>query len=260
MRKLLLLFVVLLVLLSWAGWAYRVRIASDALTHGLGVPTEVSDVEVSTHGLVLRGVSLGTSKKPSQSPALKVDTVRITFSPWRIWDNPMHIQELDLDNVYVILDSTSWDGFSKNWSTVFQKLAQKVTDSQHPSKGDSSHEDEEERRYVLDRVVVTNIHVSMENRKIPALAGSASAVVRLELHDVGAQTPRSLQKTVQLLLGAILEQAAAPHPQLSNFADGVLRNADEELKNVIKTIKDQYHEHKENGMWQKVRSYFDWGS
>jgi hypothetical protein len=42
------------------------------------------------------------------------------------------------------------------------------------------------------------------------------------------------------VLAAILEQAATAHPQLNHFADSVLSNADDEMKSVIKSIKEQH--------------------
>lgn len=247
MRKLFILFALVLVFVSWIGWTYRVRLVSETLTRNFGVPTHVADVELSTHGVVLRGLAM---QGPGQSSALAIETVRVTLKPWNMLADPVHLSEVTLDNVYVILD------VSKNWTALFNRLTKQ--EAAVSSVPETNHEARADKRYIVDHVIVTNIHVSLDNRPISALNGEKPTVARLELRDVGAQSPRSLQQTVQLVLGAILEQASGSHPQLGTFADGLMRNADEELKSVLKNIKQQYQEASEDGTWKRVRSFFDW--
>ncbi len=254
MRKLFFLFAVLLICVSWAAWTYRVHLASETLTRSLGVTAQVQDVELSTHGLILRGLSLGGSDDRKDQRAICVDSIRVTLKPWNLWQNPAHISELSVDGVYLLLDTTSWQAFARNWAVLFDHLTSK--DSKESNA--ESHATYEPKTYVIDHVVITNIHVSRDRKSIPKLRGSVPALARLELEDVGSRSPRSLPQTVQLVLGAILENVTVLHPEFSNVADHVVRNADEELQKVMKSIKEQYHDTKKEGIWKRVRGWFDW--
>lgn len=260
MRKLFILLVIGIVCVSWFGWTYRVRLVSDALTKNLGVHAEVSDVELSTHGLVLRGFTVGTSvdKDAKINPALVADSIRITLQPLNWWKEPVVISEIVADGVYVILDISTWDSYAANWAHLFAGFS-KVKKKSSGAQGGHEHSGQNPKGYIVDHVVVTNIHVTLEKRNLASLSSATPAIARLDLYDIGRHSPRTLQQTVELVISAILEQSTAAHPKLSAVADSVISTADEELKNVLKTIKQQYRETGEKGVWKKVQSFFDWG-
>lgn len=253
MRKLFFLFAVLLICVSWLAWTYRVRLVSETLTRGIGITTKVYDVELSTHGLILRGFAMGGSENGKDQRAILVDSIRITFQPWNLWYNPVHISEVSMNGVFLLLDMNSWRGFARNWSAVFDRLAQRSS-AQTNGETQAPYLD---RNFVIDHVVVTNIYVTADRKAIPKLRGTTPILARLELDDVGSESPRSLPQTVQLLLGAILENVTVIHPELTNVTDRVVQNADKELQKVMNSIKQQYHETKKEGVWNRIRSWFE---
>ncbi|MDP1834648.1 MAG: hypothetical protein Q8K75_01850 [Chlamydiales bacterium] len=260
MRKLFILLVVGLVCVSWFGWTYRVRLVSDTLTKNLGVHAEVSDVELSTHGLILRGFTVGASKDKDAriNPALVADSIRITLQPLNWWKEPVVISEIAADGVYVILDMSMWESYAANWAHLFAGFS-KAKKKSPVVEGAHEHSGQNQKGYIIDHVVVTNIHVTLEKRNLASLSSATPAIARLDLYDIGRNSPRTLQQTAELVIGAILEQATISHPKLSAVTDGVISSADEELKKVLKTIKQQYRESGEKGVWKKVQSFFDWG-
>jgi hypothetical protein len=257
LRRLLLIFILLFAGVSWLGWTYRVKIVSEVLTHNLGVSTTVEDVEISTHGFIVRGLCIGCSKDPKPSPVLHADYVRVTFQPLIMLKEPRHISEIAIDGVYVILDIGLFERYSANWGKLFKKLKEKAK----VVSNESGHAviPKPEKGYVIDHIVITNIHVTMEKRSMPLLPGSIPAVARLELYDIGKESPRTIKQIAELILGAVLEQATGSHPQLSALTDTVINNGDEELKKVLKSIKKQFHDTDVQGMWKKVQSFFEWG-
>jgi hypothetical protein len=233
LRRLLLIFILLFAGVSWLGWTYRVKIVSEVLTHNLGVSTTVEDVEISTHGFIVRGLCIGCSKDPKPSPVLHADYVRVTFQPLNMLKEPRHISEIAIDGVYVILDIGLFERYSANWGKLFKKLKEKAK----VVSNESGHAviPKPEKGYVIP------------------------AVARLELYDIGKESPRTIKQIAELILGAVLEQATGSHPQLSALTDTVINNGDEELKKVLKSIKKQFHDTDVQGMWKKVQSFFEWG-
>ncbi len=254
MRKLIFIFAILLICVSWLTWTYRVRVTNEALSRGLGVPVQVQDVEISTHGLVLRGLSMGPSEDPKVSPAIFVDSIRAIFSPWQLWQNPAHISELDVDGVYFTLDVTSMQGMAKNWTKLLDRLAGK--DKQNSEKATES--DSDPRKYIIDYVLVTNVYAAIQKGGQSGYREATPALARLELHDVGSGSPHTLAQTTQLVLKAIMEQAIALNPQFNGVVDSLLRNADVELKKALKTVKKQFKESGASDSWDKVKGWFDW--
>ncbi len=254
MRKLFFVFAILLVCVSWLTWTYRVRVANEALSRGLGVPVKVQDVEISTHGLVLRGFSMGPSDDPMMSPAIFIDSIRTVVNPSQLWSNPTRISELDVDGVYLTLDVTSLQGMAKNWAKLLDSLAGK--EKQHVEK--ESESSGEPRKYIIDYVVVTNVFVAIQKGGQSGYREATPALARLELHDVGSGSPHTLAQTTQLILTAVLEQATSLHPQLTSVTDRLLRNADTEIKKALKSVKKQFQEIKASDAWDKVKGWFDW--
>ncbi len=258
MRKLLFLILVIGGLVGYLGWNNRVSLVSDYLSRKLGAPAAIDDLEISTHGLVVRNLRLAPPDGHVDNPVLLVQYLRARFSPFAVFSNPMKLSEVRVAGVIVMIPHSPWNSFKPDWSLLLDKLGEikehatragragrQVAVSTEPSV-------DKERRYIIEHLLVEDVYLVTDAQSGGPLG--APAIRKLELYDVGKDSPRTLPQTLQVVLGAIFEQTAALSGDVRGLLEQVRDGADRELKNVLDSLRKSDGQGK--SWWKSIKKAF----
>jgi hypothetical protein len=134
MRKLLLVLGILIVALASVtllAWVYRANVAAHILAQELSVPVHINLLEIQKGEASLRRLWIGNPKQSKTQPAFTAESIVVTATLDQIMGNPLVIEEIVFEDIFVGVELYSKNGTDNNWAHILQehkKLERKSRD------------------------------------------------------------------------------------------------------------------------------------
>lgn len=233
---------------------------SRTLSTQLGVPAKISDLELSTHGLVLRGLRIGPQDEGTFTPSLVIDRLRVQVSPFQFFTDPVVVTEVELENALVVLHLSTWGWGPSDWDALLQTLGQKAQKEEQQAQ---TPEASKARRYVIKKLNVSDVRLAVNPGMESAEKVAVPAITHFELTNVGNQHPRPLADITRMVLSILLQEASQPHKALKAVVERVWTDADSELRSLLRertgTKQPPNGNEKKNDLWEKTKQLWKWG-
>lgn len=240
MKKLLLIFLAVVVVLAGAGyWAYHsldlvVRVAIEHYAPQVaGVPVKVGSVDISAadgRGVV-RNVEIGNPRGFTAPSAARVGEIRVVLDPASVTESLVRIHELTVQSPAITYErgehGTNLDAIRKN-------IEGYIASSGGPSDSRPAQAKPGRRKFVVDRLSIRGGRVTMTN---PALHGQGINfnLPDIELSDVGKRqgglTASEIGRIVAAELEARIAQRVITNVEL--LRKGGVEGAVDALKGLI---------------------------
>ena len=215
MRKVLLILFFLLVIIAGAGY-FAYNNAATILAKIISDKTHVA-VTIDSSGFkkdefTIHDFQMANPKGTRLPTALRVQTTDIKAPYKHYFKDPIEINEIHLDNVYVNIQIYDKDQTKGNWQTIMGNIA-------HDNKSPLSVE----REAIIRRLLLTNIRIDLilSDGKLHQL----SPIERLEFRDVTSEKGIPTQEIAEIIVQKMMQQI---------FLQQGLKNIIEAPVNVIK--------------------------
>ncbi len=193
MKKVLALIAFCLVLAVAAavvGWSMKTQIAAHFIGKQLHVPAEVGSFDLSSTRASLRELWIGNPPGSRTKTSFTARDVTIDSTWGQLRGDPLVIDEIDLDTIFVGVEFYNRDGKDNNWSRMLSKEAKESKGSQ--------------RGYLIKTLVLSNLTVQVtqadgSTKRYPTIA-------HMEFHNISSETGLPLDQIEKAIFQLVLKE------------------------------------------------------
>ncbi|SCA63996.1 hypothetical protein SCG7086_BN_00020 [Chlamydiales bacterium SCGC AG-110-P3] len=199
-------------ILSVAGasylWERRARYVSRWMTETLQVESAIKDINYTNRILTLANLHIGTPEGSKSTTALAATEVRVTVDWKSLISNDVLIEEIALDSPLLSFELYSADGSENSWASIINRLNL------------AGSKEEPSTRYKIQKIVLTDVRIQIENPHIDGSFDNPDPIERIELHDIGSESPLPHRMILATILREVLQQSTID-PALQNMLSNV---------------------------------------
>lgn len=100
------------------GWFFRARVLSHLITQELKIPAAIGSIELFKGGSKIVDLWLGTPRHSHSKTSLLVETININASKKTLFSDPVTIEKIDFDNVFIGVEFYDSTGEKNNWTNL----------------------------------------------------------------------------------------------------------------------------------------------
>ncbi|WP_420421001.1 hypothetical protein [Simkania sp.] len=196
MRKVLLIIFFLVVIIAGVGYlAYdnAATILAKIIAHKTHVAVTIDSIDFKKEEFTIHDFQMANPKGTRLPTALRVQTIDVKAAYKRYFENPIEINEIHLDNVYVNIQIYDKDQTRGNWQTIMGNI-------DHDNKSPLSVE----REAIIRRLLLTNIRIDLilSDGKLHQL----SPIERLEFNDITSERGIPTQEIAEIIVQKMMHQ------------------------------------------------------
>lgn len=196
------------------GYFNAATILSNIMSKKLQVPVAISSVHFGDAEFSLYELQIANPKKAKMPTALKAKTIDVKAPYLDYFKNPIVIDEIHIDQIYVNIELYNKDQSEGNWQTILGQM----------------HEDHGgffsiQRESVIKTLLLTNIYIDLilSDGKLHRL----SPIERLEFHDVTSEKGIPMHEISEIIVQKMMH---------SIFLEKGLQTIIEAPANIIKGL------------------------
>lgn len=218
MRKFLIILSVLIVALFAIGYVvYRNAgtLLERIVSEKTNLQTTIASLNFNPEEIVIKDFQIANPKEAALPVALNVNTLSVKAPYKNYLKNPIVIQDIHLDNIYINIQLYDQSQEQGNWQTLIAQMQEK---EQKPSFFAVK------RETVIQRLLITNIQIDL------ILADGSrrmlSPIRKLEFYDISSSEGIPIQKIVQAIIQHMVRSIFLEKGIKSLFraSEGIFRN------------------------------------
>ena len=219
MKKFLAILVALLLLALGAGYfvySHAGYFLERIISSQTNLSTTIGNVRFDPGQIVVEDLQIANPKEARLPTALKINTLSVT-APYRHYlKNPVVIDDIHLDQIYINIQLYDRSQTRGNWQTLIARMRENTKERSFFSI---------ERETKIKRLLITNIHIDFISAN--GQRRMLSPIRRLEFHDISSAEGIPIQKIVQAII---------QHMVQSIFLEKGLRSLFQAPQNLLRGI------------------------
>lgn len=190
MRKVLVILFFLIVVVIGVGYlAYdnAATILSKIISHKTRVAVTMDSIDFKREEFTIHNLQMANPKGTRLPTALRVQTIDVKAPYKHYFKNPIEIDEIHLDSLYVNIQIYNKDQTEGNWQTIMGNVA-------HDNKSPLSVE----REAIIKRLLLTNIRIDLilSDGKLHQL----SPIEKIEFQDITSEKGIPTQEIAEIIV------------------------------------------------------------
>lgn len=169
------LFLALIILailsVTFLAWANKENILAHFLSRELHVPTSLRLLEIDKQGATLDHFWVGNPPHSQTSTSFAAETTRIDTSLDALFGNPLVIEKIEIDNIFVGIEFYDKQGTKTNWNVILP---------------DEKEETKSSRDYLIKTLILHNLTV--EVTKVDGTVKRYPTISEMEFHNITSET------------------------------------------------------------------------
>jgi hypothetical protein len=174
MRKIFLFLVLSILCLAVAAaitWTNRENILAHFLSRQLHVPVTIRSLEIGKTSAEISRLWIGNFPGSRNSTSFTSESLKLEAKLDEIFGNPVTIESIDLDNIFVEIEFYDAQGKESNWGRILEKKGEKKKNS---------------KEYLIRTLVLSNLTV--EVTQADGKVKRYPTIKRMEFHNIGSET------------------------------------------------------------------------
>lgn len=143
-------FIFILVGVCFYGYFNRTKIASYILTRTFQVHSSIASIDLNFKDAnsTIHHLKIDNPKEAKEPTALKIEKIKTKVSYFNYFKNPIDIDEIHVDNIYVNIEIYNKERTESNWNTLLSSMT-------------IDHEEDSliQRTVKIKTLLFTNIHI-----------------------------------------------------------------------------------------------------
>jgi len=190
MKKLFFILISILIIaagLGYLAYANSSLIVAEIISNKTKTPVTINRIDFKKESFVVSELQVGNPKKARLPTALKVNTIEVQAPFRNYFGNPIHIEQIHLDDVYVNIQLYNKAQTKGNWQTIMENMVE-----EHRSIFSN------ERVAVIKKLILTNIQIDI------ILANGdhhrLSPIDRLEFDNISSDEGIPIQEISEIII------------------------------------------------------------
>ncbi|MDB6082089.1 MAG: hypothetical protein JWO53_1361 [Chlamydiia bacterium] len=229
MKKWITFFVLftLLIVVSFVGYTYlhRAEFLSTILSKTLNISMKVKNIQISKHGLLVKGINVQNPQGCTLKNALQVDRIEVKMD-WvelvkaliGVKNKKIVIDQIKIISPQMSVELFTLTGSDTNWKRLLSNMP-------------AGNDEPSSRKFEIKRLVITNIGLEIKQQNISQSSFKPSPIAKLEFKNLGSDTAASAQEIIRGVFTALVSEAAK-ELQLKNM------QPEEVIKKLPPTVQD----------------------
>lgn len=198
---------------------------SDRLSRALQVFVSVKDItlrptKISIEDLMIGNVSPGILPKAFSAETIDINAPLTTYA-----NNPIVIDTIAIDNIYLGLEFDSPSSTTGNWASLFAPLSDKKNSSK-----------EDKKSVTIKKLVLTNIQVELVYRNSPNNIKKLPPIKEIVLTDINTEEGMPMEQIMHSVLGQMLKSIFIKE-NIKNALDGIFNSPQSGVKELLSPLK-----------------------
>jgi len=214
-------FSAIIIILLVCGIALYFRlpsIISDKLTQALQVPVLIEKIYGSLHNITIKSISVGNVPKSILPKAFSAETISVDTPLTNYTKDPIIIESITLDHVYLGLEFVSPSNLQSNWSAILNNIP--------PS---TSTDSSANKTTIIKTLTIKNIRVELAYKSQNGKVQTLPLIDQIVLTNINTEEGLPMNQIMHTVLGEMLK---------SIFIKENLKGAVENLLNPQNTLQD----------------------
>lgn len=188
MKKIVALVLLLCIAALFFAWTMTTQIVAHMIGKQLHVSASIESFNFSSTRASIQGLQIGTPPKSRTKTSFAAQNVTVDSTFSQITGNPLIIDEIDLNTIFVGVEFYDGSGKDNNWSRM---LAQEET--KHSQKG-----------YLIRTLILTNLTVQVT--KADGSTKRYPTIARMEFHNISSETGLPLDQIEKAIFQLVLKE------------------------------------------------------
>jgi hypothetical protein len=185
----LMLVLLIIIALVISAWLLKAPVFSSYLTNKMGVPVSVGNIAIRPSKTKMKNFRINNPRKFKKDAAFKVKHAEIDYNFHHLFGNPIELDQIALDGVYLNIEITNAERSESNWTVIGSKLAK--------------NENTTGKEVIIHKLILT--HITVEVSGLGLVAGLAVPKVqyfdRWEFDEIDSQHGFPTEDLIQKIFG-----------------------------------------------------------
>ena len=209
-----LLALVLVVLIGLAFlWIKVPDLVAKQLSKQMQVEVKIGDIALSAHSIGVKNLEIGNPKNSILPKAYSAGSIEVKASLSNYLKDPIVIDELQINQIYVGLEFASPISPSGNWSTILENMKKSAPVSKK----------KEARSVLIKKLILTDIRSDLIFTQQGGKVQNLLPIDRLELNNVSSEAGVSLDQIARVILEQTLN-ALLKKQSLQSMIENVIQS------------------------------------
>ena len=194
-------------------WSRVPDALANNLSKKLGVRVEIEDIDISPSTLTIDNFEIGNVPRGVLAKALAIESTRFDASLTKYLGNPIVIEKIQMDNVYLGLEFDSATSTKGNWTRIFGNLQQNTTTAptKDKKKGKTQQTPQPKnsdggKTVIIKEVVINNISVDLVYLQGGGKIKKLPMIKQIVLKNINTQEGFPVDQLMNSVLGQMLTQ------------------------------------------------------
>jgi hypothetical protein len=191
MRKFLLFLVLAVLCLAIAvavAWTNRENILAHFMSRQLHVPVSIRALEITKTSAEISRLWIGNFPHSQTSTSFTAESLKLEANLEQVVENPVTIEEIDIDNIFVGIEFYDAAGNDSNWSRMLQENGQKKKNS---------------RDYLIRTLMLRNLTV--EVTQADGKVKRYPTIKQMEFHNISSATGFPIEKIEKAIFNLMMQ-------------------------------------------------------
>lgn len=164
-------------------WLIKTPLIATYLTHKLGVPVSLNWISLTPSQTKMKGFKINNPIGYKSATAFKAKQIEIDYAFRQLFSNPMEVNEIDMENVFLDIELNNISGAKNNWTAIAARM---------PKEGASAKE------WQIHKLAITNLTVVI--RGLGLKGGTKKKTIpHIEFHNISSKTGFPTKKLIQAI-------------------------------------------------------------
>ncbi len=215
---------VIIILIAIVGVFIGLQVApslvSSSLSKKMGVDVSIGSIGASSDEVKVQYVSIANPAGSKLPKAFSVDKIAVDSPLTNYVKDPIIIDEITLDNVYLSIEAASpTGGLSGNWG--------KIIDNLNKSSPPAAKSDKKGTQVTIKKLILTNINVDLVTLLQAGSVQRLPTIPRLEFTNISSDSGMPIEPIISAILAAVLK---------NNGIESILENVIKGPKGLFDTL------------------------
>jgi hypothetical protein len=197
---------------------------SDKISQALQVFVSVKDVSLRPSTIAISDLTIGNVSPGILPKAFSAKTIDFSAPLTNYINNPINIDTITIDDIYLGLEFDSPTSTTGNWATLFQPLTSKKNSSPNAKTS-----------VFIKTLVLTNIQVELVYRNNPGNIKKLPPIDKIILTDINTEEGMPMEQIMHSVLGQMLKSVFIKE-NIKNTLDDLL-SPQSEVNKLLSPLK-----------------------
>ncbi|MCE5293361.1 MAG: hypothetical protein LLF94_01945 [Chlamydiales bacterium] len=182
-------------------WQKAPDIIASQLSSEMKVDVKINKIDVSQNDIIVSKVSIGNPEGSKLPTAFSCDTIKVETPVTNYTSDPIVIDLIALDNIYLSLESSSPTSMAANWTTIMDNMKK----SSPPAPKDESKPEAKGTSVLIKKLVLTNINAEIVYPLQMGKSTKLDPIDRIELTNISSESGVPLDQVIAIVLQQTLQ-------------------------------------------------------